>query len=341
MEHMDLDYNLYSKAQATAGRQACQLIGEHFTDVTEARGDLSIADYGCSGGANSIPILNAVLSKVRCSGDITLCMVDLPDNDFTITTKTIQTAIEKGELVHRVGDGNLKVVTVGKSFYHQVLPTMSVDFGYSLVSVNCMEVIPCPIPGSLCHTDLPEGPDRKSWETIAENSWNTFLRHRQNELKIGGQMHVSGNAYLEKDEFTWCNIMRNAYTVFEAMFNEGKITREELDKLIVPTTFRSREEILKPFKENSDIHLKVESLSFNKPPCLYYEEYLRTKDSEKYATNVSNSFKNVFNNSFIKLLASNSGRILDEFWLRFHAFVAEQPEKIDMGLLQFHLILRK
>ena len=61
-------------------------------DTIHSQAPFVIADFGCAGGHNSLPLFEAIVEHVRAANpkkQVLICMEDVPENDFSITFETV------------------------------------------------------------------------------------------------------------------------------------------------------------------------------------------------------------------------------------------------------------
>ena len=108
-----------------------------------------------------------------------LYLVDLPENDFTVTFKTVCS--------HYAGDPLVFPVGIGRSFYEQVLPEHSVDLGFCFSSSHWLSRHAGPLPGFAYPGHFVEDVEcRQAWVAQAQQDGATMLNKRMLELRKGG-----------------------------------------------------------------------------------------------------------------------------------------------------------
>jgi len=263
MEPMLVSYNENSAIQAT-----CQAVGNPILTSMTAQwadgrrnGDLSfvrIADYGCSGGRNSIAPMRHIISTLKdLSPDIRVeCILeDLPSNAW-------QQAMEQvGAL--RSGLSNLQVLCAGTSFYNQVCANNSVDLAYSYVASHFLSE-PQPLATHVLMHESRNG-EKKAWEQQATKDWKNFLLIRGRELKEGAKLMVST---MSRDEagYSWKAFSYLVWDAIERVRANGGLTKSEVEALCIPACLRSEADIMAPFSTDPDVKavFRVDSLGFSR-----------------------------------------------------------------------------
>jgi hypothetical protein len=175
-------YNLNSTPQLIAIQKSFiyiqKAVEEHKAkfNLTDA---FFIVDYGCSQGVNSFvavkAIIEAVTQKYGTAVVKHICAVlnDLPTNDWSALFQTIARS-------------PFNSLASGKSFYEQILPSNTVQFGYTSTALHWLSKKPFNLSqhcSSLAGQSTKE--EMKMWSAQAAEDYKTFLQHRSNELKQG------------------------------------------------------------------------------------------------------------------------------------------------------------
>ena len=146
-----------------------------------------IADFGCAGVANSLPYIDSVIAevtKLSPAMSFVILFADLPDNDFTLSSKIANEHFKEKKHVFPM--------LIGKSFYEQNVPDEGIDFAFSFISVHWLSKVPGPLHGQIFgYAPIKDAEERKAWEEVAHDDLVTFLTMRKKELRAGGVLVVS------------------------------------------------------------------------------------------------------------------------------------------------------
>lgn len=175
-------YNLNSAPQLTTIQKSFSYIQKA---VEEHKATFSptdtffIVDYGCSHGGNSMVAIRAIIEAIQNKyGTAVLnqmCAVfnDLATNDWRT-------------LFQIIAELPFSSLASGKSFYEQILPSNTVQFGYTSTAIHWLSKKPCNLRQ---HCSVWAGhstaEEVNAWKTQAAEDYRTFLQHRSNELKKG------------------------------------------------------------------------------------------------------------------------------------------------------------
>ena len=211
---------------------------------------LTIADFGCSEGRNSVEVMRRLIPAVRARSarPITTIHSDLPTNDFS------------GLFVRLRGtDGptlgpNVYSAAVGGSMFDQLLPARSAHLATTFNAIGFLTRRPLDrLPGYI----LPNGPsalrgvghvdaaERAAFAAQANADLERFLRMRAVELVPGGKLLVE--VFGESEAGRTCDgiydVLNDA--VLEVL-DAGLIDRAAYETYYQPVYFRTLDELVAP-----------------------------------------------------------------------------------------------
>lgn len=242
-------YNRSSGVQAAGSSPALPLLEEAAQRVglADAPEAITIADYGCSEGRNSLQPLGAAIRALRerAGPERTVSVVhtDLPSNDFSVLFETL----ENDPASYLRGDPACFASAVGRSFYRQILPAASVTLGWSSWAVQWLSRTPCPIPDQVQIAYSRDATAHAAFARQAAADWESFLTHRGSELRAGGRLVVLTMAQTDEGEFGYRSVLKAMYVSLLALVSAGLVRPEEARRMAIPTVGRSRTQFLAPF----------------------------------------------------------------------------------------------
>lgn len=250
MEPMLTTYNSNSALQET-----CQRIGNPILEKFSTALDLKasggrIAEFGCSGGRNSIEPVKTIVGNTPNGAVFEAILEDLPTNPWHQVTEIVDS--------HRVALPHVRFLCAGTSFYEPVCAPKSLDLAYSYVSVHFLSNAP-PLKDHLIYHESQDAQAQKLWSEQAASDWERLLLLRANEMKPGGKLLLSTMGRCNDDGYSW-KIFSSA--VWEAMLkcSPDILSPDELALLRIPTSLRNEQEILAPFQSNGGSLSKVFSV---------------------------------------------------------------------------------
>lgn len=191
---------------------------------------LIIADYGSSYGRSTVQLMKFILDYLRAKKklDRTTLVVhnDLPNNEWTRLFQLLNT------------DSSYFAVASGRSFYEPCLPMKSLTLGYSAASLHHLSRKPCVIREH-CYVDYASKEEQRLFQEQAKIDWESFLRHRSNELHSGGVLLLSIPCRGESKENGFDHYFDILYQCAQTV---SLFSTAELIELTLPFYLRSFEE---------------------------------------------------------------------------------------------------
>ena len=242
-------YNRNSRVQAGSLSPALLML-ERAVAMAELPSEpqpIVIADYGSSQGHNSLaPVLAAIrVLRQRFGQDRAIMVVhtDLPENDFTALFQTLITNPES----YLRKDAAVFPSAIGRSFYEQILPSVSVTVGWSSWAVQWLSSTPAMIPDQVHVSSSQDASARAAFSRQAAEDWQKFLVARGRELCPGGRLAILTMASDDQGEFGYRPLGQAMYATLIEMVDVGFLSAQELGRMAIPTVGRTRADLLAPF----------------------------------------------------------------------------------------------
>ncbi|KAK6335594.1 hypothetical protein TWF696_002362 [Orbilia brochopaga] len=206
--------------------------------------NLTIVDYGCSQGGNSI------LDRLASSSTASLVFEDLPSNEFTSLINLLP------KLFASYPTLKLYPSLIPKSFYESAVPPGSVDLGYTLSTIHWLKRMPFPKPPTETVSEYYSKRDSRN-SAAAEQDLREFLTLRGQEIKSGGHLVIACFGSFTKEEIARYKdalILRHRvlFQAMETLANEGKLPLKVMERINVPIYDRSEKELLGGIDELKD-----------------------------------------------------------------------------------------
>ncbi|CAF4879668.1 unnamed protein product, partial [Rotaria magnacalcarata] len=195
IEGMRQEYNTNSLCQRAAVKLSVDYIRQAI-DVLEIENlpIIIIGDYGSSHGSNSVYAIQFIIEALKETKKIDenkqqifVVHNDLPTNDWA----SLFEVLANNRSYHGVASG--------RSFYEQCLPSNSLAFGYTSISLHWLSTKPCNISDQcLVHSSRNES-EINEFRQKAALDYAHFLEYRSRELVPGGVLVLVILANSEKD----------------------------------------------------------------------------------------------------------------------------------------------
>ncbi|KAF9728449.1 hypothetical protein PMIN04_012921 [Paraphaeosphaeria minitans] len=224
-------YNKNSSLQHVGALSAVEL----FPDLSH-KSRLTLVDYGCSQGANSIAPIKQLLSTLPDGSSAHIIFNDRPYNDFSALAATIK---QHGRELDRNRSLMIFPSMVPISFYNPVTSPTSVDIGVSWSSFNYLEYQQPLLPASDLATLVKQRTTRNAKH--AHSDLVKLLRLRAAEIKPGGCFIFALGGRVAGNQSP--NAVAQAMMVaIKCMVENGTLTQEQMIALDPPMYERSMEE---------------------------------------------------------------------------------------------------
>lgn len=245
-------YNRSSSVQAVGSLPAVALLERAARGVglpSQAE-PVFIADYGSSEGHNSLVPIAAALRMLReRAGNeraIFVFHADLPGNDFTALFETLANDPDS----YLRNDPSVFAAAIGRSYFEQILPALSVTLGWSAWAVQWLSRVPCTIPDQVQVAYSHDEAARSAFAEQAAEDWRRFLAMRSCELRPGARLVVLTMAIDDGGDFGYRPVVDALYGALVDMADRGFIRKEEFRRMAIPVVGRTRAQFAEPFGKN-------------------------------------------------------------------------------------------
>ncbi|ORX83413.1 S-adenosyl-L-methionine-dependent methyltransferase [Basidiobolus meristosporus CBS 931.73] len=204
----------------------------------------TIGDYGCSHGANSMAVVNGILSSLQeLEGNKHLTIHvyhnDLPNNDFGELLKCLDNP-DLSYLNHTfiTGSPAVDVLTMlsAKSFFTQCVPSGSIDLGVCFNSVHWLHTIPVTMDRPLTFASAEINASQANLiRDEGHRELVSYFASRSAELSIGGHLVTS---VIQRYD-----CLKRMDDIWQHHINEANINPKLLDTTSVAVFCRSKEDI--------------------------------------------------------------------------------------------------
>ena len=304
-----------------------------------------IADYGASSGHNSLLPVGAAIAvlreRTRPEHSVLVVHTDQADNDFTELFRTL----EEDPDTYLRKDRATFASAVGRSFYRQILPSNSVNLGWSSWAIQWLSQVPAVIEDHLQVAYCADEAVRSAYAKQAAHDWHEFVAFRGRELCPGGRLVVTTMAIGEDDEFGYRPLLSAMMDGLDELVTDGALTAEEVARMCVPTYGRRAADFAAPFAPSGRLEgLEIEHLEIFDAEDRFFGRYRIDSDAEAFGARWAGFAKaSVFPALSTGLDGGAADPRADEVFDRLGAGVAERlaaaPERIRIPLA--HVVLMK
>jgi len=233
-----------------------------------------IADYGASTGHNSLlPICAAIAETheaARPEHSILVAHTDVADNDFTVMFETLENDPDS----YLKKDAATFASAIGRSFYTQILPSNSVNLGWSSWAIQWLGRVPAPVPDHLQVAYSSDEGVKAAYAPQAAFDWHEFVAFRGRELCPGGRVVVLTTAIGEDGEFGHRPLLDAVLAELADLVAQGVVTEHEVHRMCIPLVSRRAADFLSPFAPKGRFErVEVEHLEVFNAEDRFWSQY--------------------------------------------------------------------
>ena len=206
-----------------------------------------IADYGAGNGHNSLKPLAAAIAvlrrRTRHDHAILVAHTDVPDNDFTALFRTLTE--DPDSYLHL--DTASFPSAIGRSFYGQILPSKTVNLGWTAWATQWLSRIPCEFHDHVHVGCSNDGAARTAYAHQAALDWHDFVAFRGRELAPEGRLVVLTQAADEDGTPGFKGLLDAIVATLDDRARDGLLSKDELRRMVLPTFARTEKDFRAPF----------------------------------------------------------------------------------------------
>jgi hypothetical protein len=242
-----------------------------------------VADYGASTGHNSLLPVGAAIAvlrkRTRPEHSVLVAHTDVAENDFTVLFQTLEDDPDS----YLRKDAASFASAVGRSFYTQILPSNSVNLGWTSWAIQWLSRIPAPVPD---HLQVAYSGDEKVKAAYAKQAafdWHEFVAFRGRELCPGGRLVVMTMAIGNDGEFGHRPRVGGMLAELADLVAQGLVTEDELHRMCIPTVSRRAADFLAPFAPSGLLErLSVDHLEVFDAEDRFWTQYQVDHDAKAF-----------------------------------------------------------
>jgi hypothetical protein len=242
-----------------------------------------VADYGAANGHNSLKPLSAAIAvlrrRTRHDHAVMVAHTDLPDNDFTALFRTL--ADDPDSYLRT--DTTSFASAIGRSFYQQIVPSKTVNLGWTSWATQWLSRIPCEVPDHIHVAYSGDDAARAAYAHRAALDWHDFVAFRGRELAPDGRLVVLTQAEDENGKPGFEPLLDAVRAALNDQARDGLLHREELRRMVIATYARSEKDFRAPFAPSGRFEgLTIEHLELFNAEDRFWARYQRDDDADAF-----------------------------------------------------------
>lgn len=314
----------------------------------------TFSDMGTADGGTSLKMVENfihVLQKKNPRISFNIVYVDQPKNDFN---GLVQTVLGLGHFPSYLENTeNVFPLFSANSFYKQILPDNTLDFGFSATAMHWLSGKPCDLSNHV-HMVGADGEEYLRFSEHGKKDWETILLHRAHELRTGGQLVLVNFCRDENGKYlgntTGVNMFSNFSQIWQNFMDQGRIVEEEYLKMTLPQYYNTVEEFSAPLTNTkSPVYkagLRLKHIETRITPCPFAENFKDHQDAQRFAEEYIPTIRSW--NESIYFGALNHQRpmaereqIIRDYYQTYRDQVKESPKLHRMDYVHAFIVIEK
>jgi hypothetical protein len=242
-----------------------------------------IADYGAGNGHNSLKPLSAGIAvlrrRTRHDHAILVAHTDAPDNDFTALFRTLADDPDS----YQQTDTATFASAIGRSFYGQILPSKTVNLGWTSWATQWLSRIPCELHDHVQVAYSHDDAARAAYSHQAAVDWHDFVAFRGRELAPEGRLVVLTMAVDKDGEFGFQPLLDSIVAALKDQARDGLLRQDELQRMAIPMFARSEKDFRAPFAPSGRLEgLTIDHLEVFNAEDRFWDRFQTDGDAEAF-----------------------------------------------------------
>ena len=324
-------------------------------DLAGQSGAITFTDMGCADGGTSLDMWGAVLRDLRATFPdkaLQLTYTDLPKNDFSQLFQIVHGQTDLP--AYAPGIDNLYLMASATSFHHPIVPSGTLNLGFSATASHYISETPAQIPDHV-HMVGATGDIRAAFEAQGAKDWEAFLLARAQELAPGGRLVLYNFGIDEQGRYLGHTGGQSMFDTFallwRALVEDGTITEAEFRATNFPQHYRTVDEFAAPFRDESSAvfkaGLRLEDIGTLHTRCPFEHSFSEDHgDPVRFAREYIPTLRSWSEPTFVAGLsatraAEDIAPIIDRFYQSYEDLVAADPAGHAMDYIHARVVAYK
>ena len=348
-------YSLATRGAEDVINAAIPMVEEALLEMDlEEKSNFSFADMGCADGGTSLQMISQLITTLRSNNpniEVKVHYTDQPNNDYNGLIQTVlglghfPSYLETHKRVYPLFSAN--------SFYNQILPDSSLDFGFSATAMHWLSKKPCNLSNHV-HMVGAEGEEYLCFSEQGKKDWETILLHRARELRSGGQLVFLNFCRDKKGKYlgntTGVNMFFNFAQIWQDFMEQGLIREDEYQKMTLPQYYNTVEEFSAPLKnvENPvyQAGLRLKQIETHITACPFAEAFKEHRDTKRFAKEYIPTIRSWNESIFFGALdpqrpLEERQQIIHDYYQTYQNQVMASPEMHRMDYVHAFTVIEK
>jgi gibberellin A4 carboxyl methyltransferase len=340
-------YDDHSSFQADTAASVASLLQQAVAALTmPANGDVTVADYGCSEGRNSMATVTSALGLLAARGAKGFGVVhnDLPTNDWNTLSRNLSGAESYLAIYPQA-----RALFAPRGFFETVTPSGSITLGTSGSAAHWLSRQPpdLDMPRSLYRSDAPPSELAKILKQAADD-WQSFLTARAEELQPGAVLLVQmlgADGSANPVRVSASGLLRLMNECALQLVDAGDIPQEVYARYCFPVVPRTIADATAPVRGPLADRLELLHCGLTDVPSPYQVALDQTGDITAFAKNYT-AFTRAFSESSLReglFRYGNAGAdtLADQFYEAMQTALTARPQDYPFDDLTLAVMVRR
>lgn len=314
----------------------------------------TFSDMGTADAGTSLAMVGKAIEAVRGrapEAPISIVYSDQPHNDFNalITNVYGLGPFETYLDAHQ----NLFPFVSGTTFYKQILPSATLDVGFSATAMHWLSTKVCNISNHVQAVGA-EGEELQAFRDQAHRDWRQILLHRAAELKPGGKLVLINFGSDEQGRYLGntggVNMFDTFNLIWVSFLDQRRIDRAEYENMTLPQYYNTVEEFSAPFLDAADpVHqagLRLEHIETRIVKCPFAESFAEHGDAARFAEEYIPTIRSwnesiYFNGLSTERPLEERREIIEDYYRAYHDLVEKSPDGHGMDYVHAYMVISK
>lgn len=320
-------YNRHSAMQATGIAALLSLWEAACRTVVLGEGAVTVVDYGCSQGRNSMAPMRLAINQLRLrsgpSVPIEVVHTDLPSNDFSSLFEAL--ASDPNSYMNEASD--VFPSAIGRSYFEPLFSPGRVTLAWTTWALQWMSNSTIEAPDHILAGISAEPTVISAVREQQAQDWERFLALRSREMRPGAKL-LAGFTARTADVTGWEWLLGELWSAVCDMTTEGWLSEPERKRLTIPIGLRTLAEIERPFvRAGRFADLALDHLELIKLTDPFWEQFDRTGDASAFAKHHADMTQAWCAPTIARLIepSREPGAFVNELFARFEHRLSQRP----------------
>ena len=314
----------------------------------------TFSDMGTADGGTSLKMVEKFIHSIQETApgiNINIVYADQPKNDFNGLVNTVLGLGHFSSYLERTK--NVYPLFSANSFYKQILPDNTLDFGFSATAMHWLSSKPCDLSDHV-HMVGAEGEQYLNFAAQGKKDWESILLHRASELRSGGQLVLLNFCRDENGKYlgntTGVNMFSNFAQLWRNFMDQGLIREHEYQKMTLPQYYNTVEEFSAPLKNTENpvyqAGLRLKKIETHITPCPFAEAFKEHQDAKRFAEEYIPTIRSWNESIFFGALDAQRPleerqQIIHDYYQSYQDQVQKSPELHRMDYVHAFTVIEK